>query len=471
MSANQDLVAVRQAHVLVEAAHRAQANLSGFDQSKIDRICEAMVQAALREAGRLGMMAAVETGCGVPADKREKNRFAAEDVWNQFRGLQTVGVVSASEDILEIASPRGVVVGIIPATNPTSTVIYKALISLKSRNALVLSPHHRATSCTKETAHILREAAVEEGLPEDAIACMRMTTRDSTDVLMRHEKTAVILATGGAGLVRAAYSSGKPAFGVGPGNVPVFVERTANVEKAVRDILTGKCFDNGTICSSEQSVVVDISVEKAIRQQFLAQGAYFLTPPEADRLARVAVTPSRRLNPAIVGKPVGKIARMAGIEAPTHTRCLITEPGGVGYNFPLSMEKLSPLLAFYVEDGMERGATRCLEILRYGGIGHTAGIHTRSRAVAAAFGELMPVSRVIVNSPTTHGAIGLSTALTPSLTLGCGSWGGNITSDNISPLHLMNLKRVAFETTSVDKPCLLTPEGQTERTRLMLLQH
>ena len=450
MIVEKDHVAVRQAHDLVEAAHRAQADLARFDQSKIDSICEAMVRAALREAGRLGTMAVEETGYGVSADKREKNRFAAEDVWNQFRGLRTVGVVSTSEDVLEIVTPRGVIVGIIPATNPTSTVIYKALISVKSRNALVLSPHHLATGCINETARILREAAVEEGLPEDAIGCMTTTTRDSTDVLMRHEKTAVILATGGAGLVRAAYSSGKPAFGVGPGNVPVFVERTANVEKAVRDILTGKCFDNGTICASEQSVVVDAPVEKATRQQFLAQGAYFLNPPEADRLARVVEKPSGGLNLAVVGRSVSKITRMAGIEVPPHTRCLITELGGVGYDFPLSMEKLFPLLAFYVEDGMERGANRCLEILRYGGMGHTVGIHTGSRAAAGAFGELMPVSRVIVNSPTTHGAIGLSTALAPSLTLGCGSWGGNITSDNISPLHLMNVKRVAFETTSID---------------------
>jgi acetaldehyde dehydrogenase (acetylating) len=450
MIVDKDFVATRQAHDLVEAAHRAQVHLARFDQSKIDSICEAMVQAALQEAGHLGMMAVEETGYGVSADKREKNRFAAEDVWSQFRGLRTVGVVSWSQNILELASPRGVIVGIIPSTNPTSTTIYKALISVKSRNALVLSPHHSAIGCINETARILREAAVEEGLPEDTIGCMTTTTRHSTDVLMRHEKTAVILATGGAGLVHAAYSSGKPAFGVGPGNVPVFVERTANVEKAVRDILTGKCFDNGTICASEQSVVVDAPVEKATRQQFLNQGAYFLDPLEADRLARVVATPSGRLNPDVVGKSVRKIARMAGIEAPTQTRCLIAEVGGVGYDYPLSMEKLSPLLAFYAEDGMGRGASRCIEILRHGGMGHTVGIHTRSRAAAAAFGELMPVSRVIVNSPTTHGAIGLSTALAPSLTLGCGSWGGNITSDNISPLHLMDVKRVAFETTTTD---------------------
>jgi acetaldehyde dehydrogenase (acetylating) len=441
-----DTEAERQAQILVEAAYWAQAELASFGQDRIDRICEAMSGAALRDAARLGKMAVKETGYGVPGDKEEKNRFAAEDVWNHFRDLRTVGIISEAKNLVEILSPRGVVVGIIPSTNPTSTTIYKALISVKSRNALVLSPHHSAIDCTNETARILREAAVEEGLPENAIGCMTATTRDSTKVLMRHEKTAMILATGGTGLVRTAYASGKPAFGVGPGNVPVFVDRTADVEKAVHDIIAGKCFDNGTICSSEQSVVVDALIGGAVREKFQRQGGYFLSPSEIRRLSMVVAAPrGTELNPAIVGKSAETIARMAHIWVPSGTRCLIAELSGVGPDFPLSKEKLSPILAFYVEDGTERAAARCLEVLAYGGMGHTAGIHTRSREVAVAFGELMPVSRVTINTPTTHGAIGLSTELTPSLTLGCGSWGGNATSDNISPLHLMNIKRVAFE--------------------------
>jgi acetaldehyde dehydrogenase (acetylating) len=267
---------------------------------------------------------------------------------------------------------------------------------------------------------------------------------------MKHEHTAVILATGGVGLVRAAYSSGKPAFGVGPGNVPVFVERTADTEKAVRDILAGRCFDNGTVCASEQSVVVDAPVERAVREQFRIQGGHFLSALEAERLSRVVATRGSKLNPAIVGKSARLIALMAGIRVPAGTRCLIAEISGVGRHFPLSMEKLSPILAFYVEDGAERAATRCLEVLSYGGMGHTVGIHTRSRGAAVTFGEKMPVSRVIVNTSTTHGAIGLSTSLSPSLTLGCGSRGNNVTSDNISPLHLMDIKRVAFETQPVE---------------------
>ncbi|HZH89365.1 MAG TPA: aldehyde dehydrogenase family protein [Pyrinomonadaceae bacterium] len=449
MSVDKDLVSVQQARDAVEAAHRAQVELARFDQARIDRICEAMAQAALRDAARLGAMAVEETGFGIADDKREKNRFASEDVWNAFRNLRTVGVVSESQDVVEIASPRGVVCGIIPSTNPTSTAIFKILIAIKSRNAIVLSPHPSAAKCINETARIMREVAIKEGLPADAIGCMSTATIEGTEALMKNRLTAVILATGGIGLVRAAYSSGKPAFGVGPGNVPVFVERTADIPVAVQNILTGKTFDNGTICASEQAVVADAPVAKAVRAEFEQQGGHFLSAAEADQLAKVVATPQRTLNPGIVGKSVEVIARMAGLNVPPGTRCLMADVGGVGREHPLSMEKLSPILAFYVEDGVERGAARCFEILSYGGMGHTAGIHTRSRDVAVAYGMEMPASRVVVNTPTTHGAIGFSTALPPSMTLGCGSWGGNVTSDNISPLHLMDIKRVAFETRPV----------------------
>lgn len=447
--ADKDLVSVQQARDLVEAAHRAQAQLARFDQTRVDRICEAMARAALRDAVRLGQMAVEETGYGIPDDKREKNRFASEDVWNYFKGLRTVGVINESKDVLEIASPRGVVAGIIPSTNPTSTAIFKILIAVKSRNTIVLSPHPSAARCITETARVMREAGVKEGLPAEAIGCITSTSIEGTEALMKHKQTAVILATGGIGLVRAAYSSGKPAFGVGPGNVPVFVERTADVPVAVQNILTSKTFDNGTICASEQAVVADAPVAKQVREEFEAQGAHFLSAAEADQLAKIVSTGTRALNPQIVGKSVEVIAKMAGLTVPAGTRCLIAEVGGVGRDYPLSMEKLSPILAFYVEDGLERGAARCFEILSYGGMGHTAGIHTRSREAAKNFGIEMPASRIIVNSPTTHGAIGFSTALPPSMTLGCGSWGGNVTSDNVSPWHLMDIKRVAFETRAV----------------------
>ena len=449
MSVDKDLVSVQQARDLVEAAHRAQAEVAQFDQAKIDRICEAMAGAALREAARLGAMAVEETGYGVPDDKREKNRFAAEDVWNYFRGLRTKGVVTESKDVVEIASPRGVVAGIIPSTNPTSTAIFKILISIKSRNAVVLSPHPSAAKCINETARVMKEAGIKEGLPADAIGCMTSATIEGTEALMKHKQTAVILATGGIGLVRAAYSSGKPAFGVGPGNVPACIERTADVAKAVQDILTGKCFDNGTICASEQAVVCDAPVEQAVREQFKAQGAHFLSASEAEQLAKVVATPQRSLNPGIVGKSVDVIAKMAGLNVPAGTRCLLANVAGVGREHPLSMEKLSPILAFYVADGLAACVKLSQQILGYGGMGHTAGIHTRSREAAVQFGADMPASRITVNTPTTHGAIGFSTALPPSMTLGCGSWGGNVTSDNVGPLHLMDIKRVAFETRPV----------------------
>lgn len=463
MSADKDLISVQQARDLVENAHKAQLEIARFDQTKIDRICEAMSKAALREATRLGAMAVEETGFGVPDDKREKNRFAAEDVWNYFRGLRTVGVVSQSKDVVEIASPRGVVAGIVPSTNPTSTAIFKVLISIKSRNAIVLSPHPSAAKCINESARVMREAGIKEGLPAEAIGCMTLATIEGTEALMKHKQTAVILATGGIGLVRAAYSAGKPAFGVGPGNVPVFVERSADVPKAVQDILTGKCFDNGTICASEQAVVCDAPIEKEVREQFKAQGAYFLSQSEADQLGKIVATPQRSLNPAIVGKSVEVIAKLAGLNVPPGTRCLIADVAGVGREYPLSMEKLSPILAFYVVDGLVNGAERCYEVLRYGGMGHTAGVHTRSREAAVQYGTEMPASRITVNTPTTHGAIGFSTALPPSMTLGCGSWGGNVTSDNVSPLHLLDIKRVAFEVRPVKsaRPAASTSAART----------
>ncbi len=448
---DKDLIAQQEARDAVEAASFAFQTVAQFDQEKIDSICDAMASVALAESARLGKLANEETGFGKAEDKREKNRFAAEDVWKAFKPLKTVGVVSDDGNVVEIASPRGVVAAIIPSTNPTSTAIYKIIIAIKSRNTIVLSPHPSAAQCIAETTRIMRDAGVKAGLPADAITCLTTSTIEGTETLMKHKKTAVILATGGTGLVRAAYSSGKPAFGVGPGNVPVFIERTANVEKAVADILTGTCFDNGTICASEQSVVCDAPVEAQVREQFKRQGGHFLNSSEADAVAKVLLTPQRTLNAGIVGRSAKYIADLAGISIPDGTRCLIADCGGVGRDFPWSVEKLSPTLAFFVVDGIDAGVNRCEEILRFGGMGHTAGMHTQDRDAAVRYGKQMPAARVIINSPTTHGAIGLSTDLKPSMTLGCGSWGGNVTSDNISPLHLMDIKRVAFETKPVNE--------------------
>lgn len=448
--ADKDLMAQQEARDAVDAAFAAFSDVSQMTQDAVDAICSAMASAALADSERLGRLAHEETGFGRPEDKREKNRFAAEDVWNYFRKLRTVGVVNETENIVEIASPRGVVAAIIPSTNPTSTAIFKIIIAIKSRNTIVLSPHPSAAGCIAETARIMRDAGVRAGLPQAAIQCLTYSTIEGTEALMRHKRTAVILATGGTGLVRAAYSSGKPAFGVGPGNVPVYIESTANVEKAVADILTGTCFDNGTICASEQSVVVDRAIESAVREQFLAQGGHFLGREDADAVAKVLLTPQRTLNAAIVGRSAQHIAEVAGITIPDGTRCLLADCDGVGRDHPWSIEKLSPTLAFFVVDGVEQAASRCEEILRFGGMGHTAGMHTSDRAAAIEYGRRMPASRVVINSPTTHGAIGFSTDLAPSMTLGCGSWGGNVTSDNVSPIHLMDIKRVAFETKPIN---------------------
>ncbi len=449
---DKDIISQQEARDAVESAHLAFRSVAKFDQIKIDRICEAMANTALAESARLGAMANEETGFGKAEDKHEKNRFAAEDVWNYFRNLKTVGIVRETETIVEIASPRGVVAAIIPSTNPTSTAIFKIIIAVKSRNSIVLSPHPSAARCIAETARIMREAGVKEGLPPDAVRCLTTSTIEGTETLMKHKRTAVILATGGIGLVRAAYSSGKPAFGVGPGNVPVFIEKTADVKKAVSDILTSTCFDNGTICASEQSVVVDAPVENEVREQFKMQGGYFLNQTDAEAVGKILLTPQRTLNPKIVGKSAEFIANLAGISIPGGIRCLLADCGGVGRDFPWSIEKLSPTLAFFTVDGIEAGANRCEEILQFGGMGHTAGMHTESREAAIRYGEQMPAARIIINSPTTHGAIGFSTDLTPSMTLGCGSWGGNVTSDNVSPIHLMDIKRVAFETKPVSSP-------------------
>jgi acetaldehyde dehydrogenase (acetylating) len=451
MSSDKDSKSIEQAKELVERAHQAQKILATFTQEKIDAIVDAMARAALEDAARLGEMAHRETGYGSAADKATKNRFSAEQVYNFIKPMRTVGVLRQTDSIIEVASPRGIVAAIIPSTNPTSTAIFKVLIAIKARDAVVLSPHPSATECINETARVMREAGEAAGLPAGSIACMTLATIEGTQELMKHKRTAVILATGGIGLVRAAYSSGKPAFGVGPGNVPAMIERSANVTKAVRDILTGKCFDNGTICSSEQAIVVERSIDAQVRERLSAEGAFFLNAELQQALTRVVATATNTLNPKIVGKNPEVIAEMAGFKIPPGTRAMVCELTGVGRDYPLSMEKLSPILAYYVVDSLEEGCDRCAQILRYGGMGHTASIHTQSRDAAREYGVRMPASRVVVNSPSTHGAIGFTTDLEPSMTLGCGSWGGNVTSDNISPRHLVDVKRIAFETRPINQ--------------------
>jgi len=448
---------------MVRRAKAAAVPLGEFSQEQIDAIIDAMAHAATAQAEPFARLACEETGYGVVADKIQKNLFGSEKVHRFIRPMKTVGVIRRLEDrkVIEIAEPFGVVAAIVPSTNPTSTAIYKILISIKARCPIVISPHPAAVRCITRVAEVMNEAARKAGAPDGAINWMSTVTLEGTQELMKARETAVILATGGMGLVRAAYSAGKPAYGVGPGNAPAFIERTADVAKAVRDVVTGKTFDNGVLCSSENSVVVDAPLVEEVKRQFVANGGYFLNPAEADAVAKVLLSPQRLPNPALVGRPATFIAQQAGLTVPPSTRVLIAELTGVGRDYPLSVEKLCPVLSFYVVADWREGCERCKEILRYGGMGHTMSIHSRNDDVILQFGLKKPAFRIVVNSPTTHGSIGLSTGLDPAMTLGCGGYGGNITSDNISPMHLLNIKRVAYEVTPVSslKPAAAAATG------------
>lgn len=443
---DRDAASIAQVEPLVARARRAQAVLAELSQEQIDAVVDAMAAAVVPQADTLARLAVDDTGFGVVADKVRKNLFAARDVHAYIRPMRTVGVVSRDADrgVIEIAEPFGVVAAIIPSTNPTSTTIYKLLICIKARCAVIISPHPSAARAIEQTASLMKDAAVAAGLPPDAISWMTRVTLGGTDALMRARGVALILATGGMGLVRAAYSTGKPAYGVGPGNAPCYVEQSADIGQAARDILIGKCFDNGLLCSSPNSVVVDRAVDAALRDALRREGAHFLTAPEADRLAAVLVTPRRLPAPDLVGRSAATIAERAGLPVPPGTRALIAEPGGVGRDFPLSIEKLCPVLSYYVVNDWREGCERCKQILGYGGLGHTMSIHSTNEAVILEFGLHKPAFRIVVNTPTTHGSIGLTTNLPPALTLGCGGLGGNSTSDNITPRHLLNLKRLAY---------------------------
>jgi acetaldehyde dehydrogenase (acetylating) len=446
---DRDIASIQEARTLARRAKEAAPALAELSQEQIDRIVDAMAAAATPQADALARLAVEETGYGVVEDKIQKNLFSSERIYRFIRPMKTVGVINRLEDrkVIEIAEPFGVVAAIVPTTNPTSTAIYKILIALKARCPIVISPHPSAVRCITRVAELMNEAARGAGAPDGAVNWMTTVTLEGTQELMKSREVAVILATGGMGLVRAAYSAGKPAYGVGPGNAPAYIERTADVSKAVKDIVTGKTFDNGLLCSSENSVVVDAPIAEEVKRQFATDGAYFLSPAEIEALGRVLVTPQRLPNPKLVGKPATYVAEQAGFPVPPGTQVLIAELAGVGRDYPLSIEKLCPVLSFYVVSDWREGCERCKQILRYGGMGHTMAIHSRNDEVILQFGLKKPAFRIVVNTPTTHGSIGLTTGLDPSMTLGCGGWGGNITSDNISPRHLLNIKRLAYETT------------------------
>jgi acetaldehyde dehydrogenase (acetylating) len=456
MELDRDLSAIQSTRNLVKAARRAQDVLKDFTQAEVDTISNAIRQAGEDNACRLAQLAVSETGMGNYEDKCFKNFFASRYVFEYIQEMKTVGIIRDDKKnrIWEIAEPVGVIAGIVPTTNPTSTVIYKSMIALKARNAIVFSPHPSAVRCTNEAARLMSEAAVAAGAPEGSIGCISNISMGATQELMKHPDTALILATGGPGLVKAAYGSGKPALGVGPGNPPAFVERSADLRQAAIDIITGKSFDNGTICASEQSIVAEDCIADELIRHLQENGAYFLSPAETAKVSAVVMLPGCAMNPRVVGKNAQVVAQLAGITVPDGARCLVAPLGGVGRDWPLSYEKLTTVLAFYRVADWHQGCERCLELLNAGGIGHSLAIHSNNEAVIREFALKKPVFRMLVNTPSTFGGIGATTALAPSFTLGCGTWGGSSVSENVSPLNLINIKRVVWPIRKPERPAV-----------------
>lgn len=432
---------------LVEAAKAAQRELAQMSQAQVDRIVRAIADAGVRNARRLAQMANEDTGFGIVDDKVIKNIFASRGVYEHIKGMKTIGEIDCdpAKGIHTIAVPVGVIAGLIPSTNPTSTALYKAEIAIKAGNAIVFSPHPTALRCILETVKVIRQAVSEAGGNEDLVSCITIPTMEATDNLMRHRDVAMILATGGSAMVRAAYSSGTPAIGVGPGNGPAYLEKSCDLPLAVKRILDSKTFDNGTICASEQSVVVTADFAPKVRAEFERQGGYFLSKDQRDALAGFVLRGNGTMNPAIVGKSVAELCRLSGLKGvPEGTRVLLVPEEGVGKGYPFSNEKLGLMLAYYVEQDEQKALERCVEILRHEGAGHTFAIHAKDDRVVERFARAVPASRVLVNTPAALGGIGATTNLFPALTLGCGAVGGSSTSNNIGPLDLVNIKRVAW---------------------------
>ena len=448
-----DLISVQEVRSKVEEAYAAWQKYRAFSQDQVDAIVERVAAAARANSMRLAEMAVQETGYGNAKDKHAKNMLCADVLPRAMRGLKTIGVLREipEQKIVEIGVSMGVVAAILPTTNPTSTAIYKTLISLKSGNAVVISPHPRAKNCTCETVGVLQQAALEAGAPEGVVQCILNSTLDATNALMKHRLTGVILSTGGSGIVRAAYSSGKPAFGVGPGNVPVLIDTSADVEEAVGKVVEGKSFDFGTVCSSEQAIVAEQSLRERIMATLKARKAFICDARQTEALAKLLLTQNFTVNPDCVGQPPTKIAQMAGFEIPGDTSILVVEIKGVGKQHPLSAEKLSPVLSVYFVADFAAAVAACSAILHFGGLGHTCVIHAKDEAHIREYGLRMPAFRVLVNTPSPQGSTGITTNVFPAMTLGCGAVAGNSTSDNVGPMNLINIKRIAYATRKAEE--------------------
>src|SRR5512140_50121 len=445
---DKDLASIQEARDLVMAAHSAWQSWARASQEQVDRVCAAMAEAGYAASERLGRLAQEETGYGVALHKKLKNQFGSRNVWESIRDVRTVGVIrqDPARRLYEIAWPMGIVAALVPPTNPTSTAFFKVLIAVKARNAIVVAPHPAAARCTYEAVQAMAVAAEAAGAPKGLISCIQQISLPGTQELMSHRYTAIILATGGSAMVRAAHSTGKPAYGVGPGNVPVYVDRSADIDKAARYVVASKAFDFSTICATEQSVVADQPIASTLLELMRREGAYVTDPGETDALRRALFHPDGSLNTAVVGKSAQYVASYAGFSIPADRRILLTPLSSAGRQEPLSHEKLTTVLGWYEVDGWEQGCERSIELINTGGRGHTQIIYANDERVIMAFGLEKPVFRILVNTMGTLGAIGLTTGLMPSLTLGSGGVGGSITGDNITAYHLLNIKRLAYET-------------------------
>ncbi len=446
MTLDRDLQSIQEVRNLIANAKEAQKELATYSQEKIDKIICEIASACASQAERLAKMAVEETGFGVWEDKVLKNLLGSTITYDSCKDMKTVGIIKDCKEcgIMEVGVPMGIVAALIPSTNPTSTTMYKSIISIKAGNAIVISPHPNAKNCILETVKIIRNTLKKCGAPENIVQSISLTTIDATNTLLKSRDIGVILATGGEAMVRAAYSSGNPAIGVGPGNGPAFIERTADIPLAVKRIFDSKTFDNGTICASEQSIVTERCVKDKVVEEVKKQGGYFLSEEETKKLSGFILRANGTMNPKIVGKSAKVIADMAGFSIPEGTRVLVSEQTTVAKDNPYSREKLCPILAFYTEPSWEAACERCMQILYNEGVGHTMTIHSQDKNVIKEFALKKPVSRLLVNTPGALGGVGATTNLSPALTLGCGAVGGSATSDNISPLNLINIRRVAY---------------------------
>ncbi len=452
MTIDKDLLSRQNARDLVREAKKAQAILTTFSQQQIDEIIKSVAEAASAQAEPLARLACEEKGFGNWQDKVLKNTFASTFLYESIKDMKTVGIIHEDHEkkVMDVGVPLGVICALVPSTNPTSTIFYKSIIALKSGNAIVFSPHPGASECSWKAIEIVKNAAEAAGAPAGIVSGITELTLDATQELMRSKDVSLILATGGEGMVRAAYASGTPTISGGPGNGPAFIERTADVHQAVKDIITSKTFDNGVICASEQSIIVERCIWDDVQRELKAQGAYFMNDDESAKISALLMRANNTINPETVGKTALTISQMAGFRAPTNTRVLVSLQTVVSKQNPFSREKLCPVLGMYVENDWKSACNRVVELLNNEGLGHTLVLHTRNQEVIRQFSLEKPVHRILINTPAALGAIGATTNLTPALTLGCGAIGGGSTSDNVGPMNLLNIRKVGFGVRSID---------------------